>query len=160
MRKKLLLLVAFTILGCSDQPMNKEMPTRFQSVAIDQAQLLQEGEDKISCPKCGMNLPMFYKTNHAATVDGKVHQFCSIHCLSTTIKEGKKVDNIQVVDNETLKFIDAKTAWYVVGSSKAGTMSKVSKYGFTDKTKAETFAKEFGGEVMNFDATLKLAEQE
>jgi len=34
------------------------------------------------------------------------------------LKGGKKVENIQVVDNSTLKFISAKDAWYVVGSSK------------------------------------------
>jgi len=151
----------FIIMGCNAEKATvKKMPTRFQSVSINQAELLQEGKAKMSCTVCGMNLPMFYKTSHASKVAGKQHQFCSIHCLAETIKKGKKIDHIQVVNNEDLKFIDAKDAWYVVGSSKAGTMSKVSKYAFAHKEKAQAFAKEFGGKVMNFNATLALAKKE
>jgi len=136
----------------------KMMPKNFRMVPMDKAQILQKGEAKMYCPKCGMTLPMFYRTNHAAKVDGKMEQFCSIHCLVEEIKSGKKVTDIQVVDNSTLKFIPAEKAWYVVGSSKPGTMSKVSKYAFGSKEAAEKFAKEFGGEVKSFDETLKMAE--
>jgi len=132
----------------------KKMPTRFQAVSMDKAEILQEGENKMYCPKCGMTLPMFYKTNHAAHVDGKSEQYCSIHCLAETMADGGKVTDVKVVDNATLKFIDATTAWYVFGSSKAATMSMTSKYGFAKKADAETFAKEFGGKVMNFEDTL------
>jgi len=132
----------------------KKMPTRFQAVSMDKAVILQEGENKMFCPKCGMTLPMFYKTNHAAHVDGKSEQYCSIHCLAETMADGGKVTDVKVVDNTTLKFIDATTAWYVFGSSKAGTMSMTSKYAFAKKADAENFAKEFGGKVMNFEDTL------
>ena len=135
-----------------------KMPKNYRMVPMNQAQILQEGEAKMFCPKCGMTLPMFYRTNHAAKVDGKMEQFCSIHCLVEEIKAGKKVEDIQVVDNNTLKFIPAKDAWYVVGSKKPATMSKVSKYAFGTKESAEKFAKEFGGKVMSFDETLKMAE--
>jgi len=161
MNKKLLSAVTMALIlfaGCAskDSKTSKKMPTRFQSVKMSDAALLQEGKQKIFCPSCGMNLPMFYKTNHAADVDGKKYQFCSVHCLAETMNKGKKVEHIQVVDNTSLKFIDASKAWYVVGSSKAGTMSKVSKYAFAKKENAEKFAKEFSGKVMNFDATLAL----
>ena len=132
----------------------KKMPTRFQAVSMDKAEILQEGESKMFCPRCGMTLPMFYKTNHAAHVDGKSEQYCSIHCLAETMENGGKVTDLKVVDNTTLKFIDATTATYVFGSSKAGTMSMTSKYAFANKADAESFAKEFGGEVMNFEDTL------
>jgi len=136
----------------------KMMPKNFRMVPMDKAQILQKGEAKMFCPKCGMTLPMFYRTNHAAKVDGKMEQFCSMHCLVEEIKSGKKVTDIQVVDNSTLKFIPAEKAWYVVGSSKPATMSKMSKYAFGTKEAAEKFAKEFGGKVMPFDAVLKMAE--
>jgi len=132
----------------------KKMPTPFQAVSMDKAEILQEGDAKMFCPRCGMTLPMFYKTNHAAHVDGKSEQYCSIHCLAETMENGGKVTDLKVVDNTTLKFIDAKSASYVFGSSKAGTMSMTSKYAFANKADAETFAKEFGGKVMNFDDTL------
>ncbi len=136
----------------------KMMPKNYRMVPMEKAQILQEGPAKMFCPKCGMTLPMFYRTNHAAKVDGKMEQFCSMHCLVEEIKSGKKVTDIQVVDNSTLKFIPAEKAWYVVGSSKPATMSKMSKYAFGTKEAAEKFAKEFGGKVMPFDAVLKMAE--
>ena len=128
----------------------KKMPTRFQAVSPNKATILQEGESKLYCPKCGMTLPMFYKTNHAADVDGKTTQFCSIHCLAEAMADGGKVTNIKVVDNTTLEFIEVIKAWYVFGSSKPGTMSMTSKYAFGKKSDAEKFAKEFGGKVMTY----------
>ncbi len=59
----------------------KMMPKNYRMVPMDKAQILQEGPAKMFCPKCGMTLPMFYRTNHAAKVDGTMEQFCSIHCL-------------------------------------------------------------------------------
>ena len=136
----------------------KMMPKNYRMVPMDKAQILQEGPAKMFCPKCGMTLPMFYRTNHAAKVDGKMEQFCSIHCLVEEMKAGKKVTDVQVVDNSTLKFIPAEKAWYVVGSSKPGTMSKVSKYAFGTKEAAEKFAKEYGGEVKPYAEVLKMVE--
>jgi hypothetical protein len=68
------------------------------------------------------------------------------------------VTDVQVVDNSTLKFIPVEKAWYVVGSSKPGTMSKVSKYAFGTKEAAEKFAKEYGGKVMRYADVLKMVE--
>jgi len=135
-----------------------KMPKNFRMVPMAKAQILQKGKAKMFCPKCGMTLPMFYRTNHAATVDGKVEQFCSMHCLVEEIKSGKKVTNIQVVDNTTLTFIPAKKAFYVVGSSKPATMSTVSKYAFGTREAAEAFAKKSGGKVLSFDVALTMAE--
>ncbi len=167
MKTKLLILIATVALlfaGCAETSKGAGkkmmMKARYQSVKMDQAELLMEGKNRTSCTICGMKLPMFYKTSHAAKVDGHQHQFCSIHCLANTIKSGKKVTEMKVVDNESLKFIDAKEAWYAVKSSKPGTMSKVSKYAFKDKAKAEAFAKEFGGEVMNFEGAMAVAQKD
>jgi len=136
------------------------MPKNFRAVPLSKAIILQSGKAKMFCPKCGMTLPMFYKTNHAATVDGKVMQFCSMHCLIEAMQNAKEVKDIKVVDNSTLKFIDAKKAFYVVGSSKPATMSKVSKYAFATKEAALDFAKKFGGKVLDFNQTLNLAKKE
>ena len=135
-----------------------KMPKNYRMVPMSKAQILQKGPAKIFCPKCGMTLPMFYRTNHAAKVDGKMEQFCSMHCLVEEMRSGKKMTDVQVVDNSTLKFIPAKNAWYVVGSSKPATMSRVSKYAFGSKDAAEEFAKKFGGEVLPYAEALKRAE--
>ena len=167
MNMKLLSAIAITALlfsGCAESTKattgKKMMKSRYQSVKMEQAQLLMDGKEKTSCTVCGMKLPMFYKTSHASTVDGHQEQFCSIHCLVKTQDGGKKVTDMQVVDNESLKFIAVADAWYVVKSSKPATMSTVSKYAFKDKAKAEAFAKEFGGEVMNFEGALAVAKED
>ncbi len=163
--KKMVLLLAALVMVSSNalseemkqdkkEVTGKKMPTRFQAVSPDKAVILQEGENKMYCPKCAMTLPMFYKTNHAAHVNGKSEQYCSIHCLAETMADGGKVTGIKVVDNTTLKFIDVIKSWYVMGSVKAGTMSMTSKYAFGRKSDAEKFAKEFGGKVMTFSDVL------
>ena len=136
----------------------KKMMKMFQSVPADKATILQTGDTKMFCPECGMTLPMFYKTNHTATVDGKVKQYCSIHCVVEDAKKGSKLTNIKVVDVNSLKFIDADKALYVVGSSKKGTMTMTSKYAFASKVNAEAFAKENGGKVVQYAEAYKAAE--
>jgi len=160
--KKILMIAAIALgmvsLASAGMGQGKHMPKNYRMVPMDKAQILQTGPAKMFCPKCGMTLPMFYRTNHAAKVDGKMEQFCSIHCLVEEMKSGKKVSDVQVVDNSTLKFIPVEKAWYVVGSSKPATMSKVSKYAFGTKEAAEKFAKEYGGKVMRYADVLKMAE--
>ncbi|KYJ86144.1 nitrous oxide reductase accessory protein NosL [Sulfurovum riftiae] len=138
----------------------KKMMKMFQAVPRGQATLLQEGKAKAFCPQCGMTLPMFYKTNHAATVDGKVKQYCSMHCLVEDMQNGAKPTDIKVVDVESLKFIDASKAFYVVGSSKKGTMTMVSKYAFASKEAAEAFAKANGGRVTDFAGAMAEAKKD
>jgi len=132
----------------------------FQSVPYKDATLLQTGKDKASCPICGMKLPMFYKTNHGATTkDGKVMQYCSSHCM---VDHKHKVETIdeKVVDTNSLKFIDAKKAFYVVGSNKKGTMSMISKYAFKNKKDALIFQKRYNGEIMSYEEMLKVVEKD
>ncbi|MEN4052266.1 MULTISPECIES: nitrous oxide reductase accessory protein NosL [Sulfurimonas] len=131
----------------------------FQSVSPQEATIVQKGKE--SCPVCGMNLPMFYKTNHAANVDGKEKQYCSLHCLVDD-KEHNHADtkDIKVVDVTSLKFIDATKAYYVVGSKKKGTMSMISKYAFKNLEDAAKFAKENGGTVMDFNAAYNEAKKD
>ena len=133
----------------------------FQSVPPKEATLLQKGKEKKFCPVCGMNLPMFYKTNHAAHVHGDEKQYCSLHCLV----EDKSLNhadlkNIKVVDAKSLKFIDAKSAHYVVGSSKKGTMSMVSKYAFKNLDDAKAFAKQNAGTIMDFNGAYNEAKKD
>jgi len=139
------------------QGQGKKMMKMFQAVPKEKATLLQDGKAKMFCPECGMALPMFYKTNHAATVDGKVKQYCSLHCLVEDMQKGSKVSDIKVVDVTTLKFIPAEKATYVVGSHKKGTMSMVSKYAFAKKADAEAFAEANGGKVTDFKGALEAA---
>jgi len=123
----------------------------YRAVPLKDATLLKTGKDKMYCSVCGMTLPMFYRTNHAAKHDGKFDQYCSITCeITDMIVNKKKMTDFKVVDNTTLKFIDANKAYFVVGSKKPGTMSMISKYAFGTKEAALKFQKENGGKLMNF----------
>ncbi|MBE0490971.1 MAG: nitrous oxide reductase accessory protein NosL [Sulfurospirillum sp.] len=125
----------------------------FRVVADKKATILQEGKAKMFCPICGMTLPMFYKTNHAADVDGKTHQYCSIHCMfEEAMLKNVPISNPQVVAVDTLLFMPASNAYYVMGSSKPATMATVSKYAFSTQQNAQAFAKEFGGEILSYEA--------
>ncbi len=145
-------VVLFT--GCaSSTTANKSSvkKIRFQSVQTEKATLLQTKKEKHSCAICGMHLPTFYKTNHVADTKTGVKQYCSIHCVVHD-NELNKTDlkNLRVVDTNSLEFIPALKAYYVVGSKKPATMSRVSKYAFSKKSEATTFAKKFGGKVVKF----------
>ena len=123
----------------------------FRVVDAKLAQILQEGKAKMFCPVCGMTLPMYYRTNHAAIIKNSTHQYCSIHCMfEEAMLNNSTPKNPQVVNNDTLKFIKSEEAYYVVGSAKPGTMSTVSKYAFGDEKSAQAFKKEFGGDIMQY----------
>ena len=135
----------------------------YQSVSPDEATLLQDGKVKKFCVRCGMNLTKFYKNDHALIYkDGTKKQFCSLHCLVEELKnsDSSKIDKIKVVDADSLKFIDTKDAWYVIGSKIKGTMTKNSKYAFSSKEKAQEFAKANGGEIKNYQEALEIAQKD
>lgn len=110
---------------------------------------------KAWCVKCGMNLSKFYKTSHVLhNTKGDSHT-CSLHCLADVMKTEKGTP--KVVDTNTLKLINAREAFYVIGSSKPGTMTMMSKYAFKSKSNAIEFQKKFGGKVVNFQKALEMA---
>lgn len=123
----------------------------FRVVDASLAKILQEGKAKMFCPVCGMTLPMYYRTNHIATVKAQTHQYCSLHCMfEEAMVNNTLPQNPQAIANETLAFVKSEEAYYVVGSSKPATMSKTSQYAFATKEGAEAFAKEFGGNVVRY----------
>ena len=132
----------------------------FQTVNKEKATLVKKDSAKKFCNVCGMHLTKFYKTNHVSEFkNGKKEQYCSIHCQAKVHKHFKKnIKNIQVVDTNSLKLINAKEAFYVIGSSKKGTMTPISKYAFSSKVDASEFQAKFGGKIKSFEQTLKIAE--
>ena len=152
--------VVVIFVGCVADKKPQIKSSMFQSVKESQAILVQSGKDKRYCSRCGMDLVKYYKTSHSATYKDKKYQYCSIHCLEDHLGEGISIKNPKVVDVESLKFISVADAFYVVGSKKRGTMSKVSKYAFLSKDKAKAFQAKFGGEIMNFSQARKKAQED
>jgi len=160
----LTLFGAFLISACTEtkEPIPLKTYTRFQSVPASQTILLQKGHHKESCVICGMDLPTFYKTNHASiSKENMVRQYCSLHCVVHD-NEINRTDlyDLKVVDVTTLKFIPAQSAFYVVGSNREATMSNFSKYAFAKRKDADLFVKEYGGYVMNFYDAYTIAMQD
>ena len=151
--KKMFLFLCFVAFTFGDM---------FQSVENSQATILQSGNSKEYCPNCAMHLPKYYKTNHAVKFkDGTYRQFCSIHCLVDEQEMGylrdkkDKIVQILAADAKTLKMIDAKKAYYVIGSKISGTMTGNSQYAFLSKADALSFQKENGGKLSDFDEAYK-----
>ena len=154
--KKLIVSLLLLVVGLSAADMHKN----YRAVPLKDATLLKTGKEKMYCSVCGMTLPMFYKTNHAAVHDHKNDQYCSVTCMiEDEIVNDKKLTNFKVVDNTTLKFISSKDAYFVVGSKKPGTMSMISKYAFSTKYAALKFQKANGGKLMKFDKLIILVKK-
>lgn len=141
----------FLVLGLHAEEFNK--------MATGEPELIQKGDEKAYCPICGMSLKQFYKTSHGVILkDGTAKQYCSIRCLAADWQSIEaNVKQVVVTDVKSEKLIDAKSAFYVVGSKIPGTMSMVSKLAFANEADAKAFAAENGGEVMGFDATFAKA---
>lgn len=162
MKKFAIMLALSASFLFADEPM--KMQGMYQTVPDNQAEILQKGDSKMYCPNCGMYIPKYYKTSHLIKLkDGEVRQYCSIYCLVeeceiTTLRDKKdQIDNIMVVDAQTLKYIDAKDAYYVIGSKIGGTMTLVSKYAFQDKATAEEFANKNGGKIGTYDEAYNIS---
>ena len=104
---------------------------------------IEAQEEPKWCPLCGMDLKMYWKTNHRLTLkDGTIVQTCSIHCAALVYKErAKEIVKWEVVDYESQKFIDAKKAHFLIGSKLPGTMTAVSKIAFLSLDDAKRYQK-------------------
>jgi len=148
MFKKLSLLILLAISLLNAKP--------FSKMATVEPVLVQKGAKKMWCSVCGMNLKMFYKTSYIAGDK----QYCSIRCLVADMPNNPiKMDKIKVIDAKTQQPILAKDAVFVIGSNVKGTMSKVSKLAFANKSDAEAFIKEHGGKLADFDTVIKKAQE-
>lgn len=144
----LLLLLA----GCSDQDAKQTMV--HEALAIEQSD---------ECHLCGMiinNFPGPKGENYSSDTDS-INKFCSTQDLFNYIlqpENKRQVKEVYVHDMSKTPwatpgdehFVDARTAWFVIGSSKKGAMGKTLG-SFSDKGDAETFIQEFGGKLYTFD---------
>jgi nitrous oxide reductase accessory protein NosL len=111
------------------------------------------------CPVCGMVRPMWARTWITFNPVKNVSQVCSFHCLADwIIKSGQEPTNVMLsIYHQPERAILASDAFIVLGSTAAGTMSPVSKIVFADKSKAEGFAQNCGGEIIDYTRALQIA---
>ncbi|WP_415395918.1 nitrous oxide reductase accessory protein NosL [Sulfurimonas sp. CS5] len=152
------IFILITLLIFSSLNLNAK---NFSKIASKEPVLVQKGHEKHWCPVCGMNLKMFYKTNHTSQLQNKTtRQYCSMRCLVIDKEEyGIESSSIKVIDASSEKLIDASSAYYVLGSYVKGTMSKKSKLAFALKSDADKFAKKYKGKVVSFEEAMKSAKE-
>lgn len=153
----LVLALAALLGGCNEQSTEQQ--------AAQRALAIESGEE---CHLCGMiigNFPgpkgQLYERGHQGNM-----KFCSTRDLFAYLLDPEHSHNVQSVfvhdmavtpwdhpDDET--YIDAREAWYVLGSSRKGAMGPTLA-SFKNKEDAEAFASQYGGELARFsEVTLE-----
>lgn len=111
-----------------------------------------------ACKYCGMNRETFAHSRMLIDYDDNSKEgLCSLHCAAVdfALNLDKAPKSIQVGDYGTKKLIDAEKAFWVIGGSKPGVMTRNAKWAFANKVDAERFQKEFGGRIAGFDEALE-----
>jgi copper chaperone NosL len=111
------------------------------------------------CPVCGMVRAMWARTWITFDEVKNVSQVCSFHCLADWIlKSGQEPGNVMLaIYHQPDMAIPASAAAIVIGSTAAGTMSPVSKIVFADKSKAQLFAQNCSGDIVDYSEALEKA---
>ncbi len=154
------LALAFTALlaGCSDSGESADVarpdPVHFDS-----------GDE---CHVCGMAITRFPGPKGEAITarEEQVRKFCSTRDMFSWVLQPENVNRDHVLyvhdmaeteweEPADTALIDAREAFYVVGSERTGAMGPTLA-SFAEASAAEAFAAEFGGEVVPFaDITLE-----
>jgi nitrous oxide reductase accessory protein NosL len=111
-----------------------------------------------SCKYCGMDREKFAQSRMLIEYDdGTKVGTCSIHCsaVDLSLNIDKTPVTIWVGDFMTKKLVDAEKAYWVIGGSKPGVMTKKAKWAFASKEDADKFMKENGGTAANFEQAIK-----
>jgi nitrous oxide reductase accessory protein NosL len=112
------------------------------------------------CKYCGMDRGKFdFSRMLIEYDDGSSIAVCSIHCAAVDLANNidKTPKAIKVGDFTTKNLIDAEKAFWVIGGSKPGVMSKRGKWAFARKEDAESFIATNGGSLADFEAAMKAA---
>ncbi|CAA6823686.1 MAG: Unknown protein [uncultured Sulfurovum sp.] len=119
---------------------------------------------EIKCPVCGMFVAKYPKWVALIEVDTKKHYFDGVKDMMKFYifdvdfpYDRNKINNIEVTDFYTLQGIDAKKAFYVVGSDVFGPMGN-ELIPFDTKDAAKNFMKDHSGDqiILFNDITPKL----
>ena len=91
--------------------------------------------------------------------DGTSLGTCSLHCMAVelAIHIDKTPKAILVGDYNSKTLIDAEKAFWIIGGSKMGVMTKRAKWAFGKKEDAEKFKAENGGDLASFEQAVKAA---
>jgi nitrous oxide reductase accessory protein NosL len=124
--------------------------------------LLVQDKDKLWCPVTGLSIRKNYTTSYIAKLkaNGRNRQYSSLFALAKDMLE-YEIDkkSIKVFDQIEQKYVDAKSAYFIIESSKKGTLSRVSKFAFSSKKEAEEFQNRYSGRLVDFNEALAVAKK-
>jgi len=113
-----------------------------------------------SCTHCGMDRKAFgYSRMLVVYEDGGKVGVCSLHCALTELDANKKrkVASLLVADRNTRSLISVEKAFWVVGGTKRGVMSRHPTWAFATKAAADEFIASYGGKSATWDEVLTIA---
>jgi len=131
----------------------------FTSV-FSMAQVQDDLQAHPACKYCGMDRKQFAHSRMLIEYEAAAPAAtCSIHCVAVdfALSIDKMPKTISVGDYSSKALIDAEKAYWVIGGSQMGVMSKRAKWAFEKKDQAEKFVKENGGQLATFDEAMKAA---
>ena len=156
------LFIMLSIISCSQETEQQKM--------LHQAVAIESGDE---CHLCGMLISNFpgpkgeLFRNGVTEADGNVvKKFCSTRDMFSFYLDPENTRNVtSILVHDMSKapwdapndgyFVDARKAWFVVNSSQKGAMGKTLA-SFSQQADAQSFASEFGGQVLDFKA-IKLS---
>ena len=116
-----------------------------------------------SCKYCGMDREKFAHSRiFIQYQDGTTEGTCSLHCAAVelALNIDKTPLSITVGNYNTKTLINAEKAFWVIGGSKMGVMTKRAKWAFENKEDAEKFTRENGRELATFEQAIQASYQD
>lgn len=114
--------------------------------------------DHLSCSYCGMDRTKFGHSRMLVKYqDGGEVGTCSLHCLALEFANAidRVPKQILVADYSSGDLVDAEQATWVLGGNQQGVMTSRAKWAFAERSTAERFIAEHGGEITDFDQAIK-----
>ncbi len=149
--KKLVFLISFVILAaCQEAPQEDFSPLAITS-----------GDE---CHVCGMLITRLPGPKAQGIFDKQPIKFCSTRDMMSFYEDEENTHRVSQLFTQDMavndwakpsvsQFIDAKTAWYVEGSSQTGGMGPTFA-SFANQADAQEFSDQYGGQVKKFTQLL------
>lgn len=112
------------------------------------------------CAECGMDRKAYgFSRMLLVYAEGQEVGVCSLHCAVEAMagQKDQAIKALLVADRNTHEMIPVEQAVWVLGGKKRGVMTQRAKWAFKEKSAAENFIKEYGGEIVSWEEALAAA---
>ncbi len=113
--------------------------------------------DPQGCSVCGMDVSRYVHVKYVVTTtEGRTYPTCGVQCgLTLQIRLSNEFKSAMATDLITHREVETKKAFYVYKSSVITDMAP-GFVAFSNREKAENFAKGFGGKVVTHQEALEI----